>query len=137
VSFLVDTNVVSELRKGARANPRVAAWFAGLAEEEVYLSVLTVGEIRNGIERIRRRDRRAATALDRWLRTLVRDYEDRLLPVDRAVAEQWGRLNVPDPVPVVDGLLAATAAVHSLVLATRNVKNLERTQVALFDPFRP
>jgi hypothetical protein len=137
VSFLVDTNVVSELRKGARANPRVAAWFAGLAEEEVYLSVLTVGEIRNGIERIRRRDRRAATALDRWLRTLVRDYEDRLLPVDRAVAEQWGRLNVPDPVPVVDGLLAATAAVHSLVLATRNVKDLERTQVALFDPFRP
>jgi len=137
VSFLVDTNVVSELRKGARANPRVAAWFAGLAEEEVYLSVLTVGEIRNGIERIRRRDRRAATALDRWLRTLVRDYEDRLLPVDRAVAEQWGRLNVPDPVPVVDGLLAATAAVHSLVLATRNVKHLERTQVALFDPFRP
>lgn len=137
MSFLVDTNVVSELRKGARANPRVAAWFAGLAEEEVYLSVLTVGEIRNGIERIRRRDRRAATALDRWLRTLVRDYEDRLLPVDRAVAEQWGRLNVPDPVPVVDGLLAATAAVHSLVLATRNVKDLERTQVALFDPFRP
>ena len=137
MSFLVDTNVVSELRKGARANPRVAAWFAGLAEEEVYLSVLTVGEIRNGIERIRRRDRRAATALDRWLRTLVRDYEDRLLPVDRAVAEQWGRLNVPDPVPVVDGLLAATAAVHSLVLATRNVKHLERTQVALFDPFRP
>ena len=137
MSFLVDTNVVSELRKGARANPRVAAWFAGLAEEEVYLSVLTVGEIRNGIERIRRRDRRAAVALDRWLRTLVRDYEDRLLPVDRAVAEQWGRLNVPDPVPVVDGLLAATAAVHSLVLATRNVKDLERTQVALFDPFRP
>ena len=137
MTFLVDTNVVSELRKGARANPRVAAWFAGLAEEEVYLSVLTVGEIRNGIERIRRRDRRAATALDRWLRTLVRDYEDRLLPVDRAVAEQWGRLNVPDPVPVVDGLLAATAAVHSLVLATRNVKDLERTQVALFDPFRP
>ena len=137
MSFLVDTNVVFELRKGARANPRVAAWFAGLAEEEVYLSVLTVGEIRNGIERIRRRDRRAATALDRWLRTLVRDYEDRLLPVDRAVAEQWGRLNVPDPVPVVDGLLAATAAVHSLVLATRNVKDLERTQVALFDPFRP
>ena len=137
MSFLVDTNVVCELRKGARANPQVAAWFASLAEEEVWLSVLTVGEIRNGIERIRRRDRRAATALDRWLRTLVRDFEDRLLPVDRAVAEQWGRLNVPDPVPVVDGLLAATAAVHGLVLATRNVKDLERTQVALFDPFTP
>jgi toxin FitB len=137
VSFLVDTNVVSELRKGARANPRVAAWFADLAEEEVYLSVLTVGEIRNGIERIRRRDRRAATALDRWLRTLVRDYEDRLLPVDRAVAEQWGRLNVPDRLPVINGLLAATAAVHGLVLATRNVKDLERTGVPLLDPFRP
>ena len=137
MSFLVDTNVISELRKGARANPRVAAWFADLAEEEVYLSVLTVGEIRNGIERIMRRDRRAATALDRWLRTLVRDYEDRVLPVDRAVAEQWGRLSVPDPLPVIDALLAATAAVHGLVLATRNVKHLERTEVPLFDPFRP
>ncbi|MBE3071353.1 MAG: type II toxin-antitoxin system VapC family toxin [Acidobacteria bacterium] len=137
MSFLVDTNVISELRKGARANPRVAAWFADLAEEEVYLSVLTVGEIRNGIERIRRRDRRAATALDRWLRTLVRDYEDRVLPVDRAVAEQWGRLSVPDPLPVIDALLAATAAVHGLVLATRNVKHLERIEVPLFDPFRP
>ena len=136
MSFLVDTNVVSELRKGARANPRVVAWFGDLADEEVYLSVLTVGEIRNGIERIRCRDRRAATALDRWLRTLVREYEDRLLPVDRAVAEQWGRLNVRDPLPVIDGLLAATAAVHGLVLATRNVKDLERTQVPLFDPFR-
>ena len=135
MSFLIGTNVISELRKGARANPGVVRWFAGLAEDEVYLSVVTVGEIRNGIERIRRRDRRAATALDRWLRRLVRDYDERLLPIDRAVAEQWGRLNVPDPVPVIDGLLAATAMVHGLVLATRNVKDLQLTSVPLFDPF--
>lgn len=135
MSFLVDTNVVSELRKGPRADPRVTAWFASVAEDELYLSVLTVGEIRCGIERIRRRDRRAAVGLDRWIRTLVRAYEDRLLPVDRLVAEQWGRLNVPDPLPVVDGLLAATAAVHGLVLVTRNVRDLERTRVPLFDPF--
>jgi predicted nucleic acid-binding protein len=137
VSYLIDTNVISELRKGARADLRVVDWFAGLAEDDLYLSVLTVGEIRKGIERIRLRDRRAAASLERWLHEVIDAHRDRILPIDQMVAEEWGRLNVPDPLPVVDGLLAATAAVHGLVLATRNVKNLLRTGVSLLNPFEP
>ena len=98
-------------------------------------SVLTVGEIRCGVERIRRRDRRAAAALERWLRRLVEEHGDRILPIDRTVAEEWGRLNVPDPIPVVEGLLAATAKVHGLTLATRNVKDVDRTGARLLNPF--
>jgi len=137
VSYLIDTNVISELRKGARADRRVVDWFAGLAEDDLYLSVLTVGEIRKGIERIRLRDRRAAASLERWLHEVIDAHRERILPIDQMVAEEWGRLNVPDPLPVVDGLLAATAAVHGLVLATRNVKNLLRTGVSLLNPFEP
>ena len=134
MSYLIDTTVISELRKGARADRRVADWFAGLAEDDLYLSVLTIGEIRTGIERSRRRDRRAAASLERWLHEVLEAHRDRILPVDAAVAEEWGRLNVPDPLPVVDGLLAATATVHGLVLATRNVKDLRRTGVQLLNP---
>jgi len=137
VSYLIDTNVISELRKGARADRRVANWFAGLADDDVYLSVLTIGEIRKGIESIRLRDRRAAASLERWLHDVVEAHRDRILAVDEAVAEEWGRLNVPDPLPVIDGLLAATAAVHRLVLATRNVKDLRPTGVPLLNPFEP
>jgi len=137
VSYLIDTNVISELRKGARADQCVAGWFAGLAEDDLYLSALTIGEIRKGIESVRLRDRRAAASLERWLREVIDSHRDRILPVDETVAEEWGRLNVPNPLPVVDGLLAATAAVHGLVLATRNVKDLRRTGVPLLNPFDP
>ena len=98
--------------------------------------MLTVGEIRQGVERIRRRDLDAATALDRWLDRVVDTHRDRLVPVDRLVAEEWGRMNVPDhPLPVIDGLLAATAKVTGLTLATRNVGDVERTRVDLVNPF--
>lgn len=135
MKFLVDTNVIAELRKGSRANPVVRGWYAALDTDAILLSVLTVGEIRRGIENVRRRDRPAARALERWLRRVVTDYGDRILPVDLVVAEEWGRLNAPDPVPVVDGLLAATATVHGLTLATRNVKDVARTGVRLVNPF--
>ena len=135
MKFLLDTNILAELRKGDRANVRVATWFASLDPEAIVLSVLTIGEIRRGIESLRRRDRRAAASLQRWLGRLVRDHGDRILTVDLAVAEEWGRLNVPDPLPVVDGLLAATAKVHQLTLATRNVKDVARTGVPLVNPF--
>jgi toxin FitB len=135
LSYLVDTNVISELRKREKADPAVQAWFASVADEEIFLSVLTVGEIRQGIERIRRRDPSAANALDRWLDRVVDMHRDRLVPVDRLVAEEWGRMNVPDPLPVIDGLLAATAKVTGLTLATRNVADVERTGVDLLNPF--
>jgi toxin FitB len=135
LSYLLDTNVISELRKGERADPEVSAWFGGLADEEIYLSVLTIGEIRRGIESVRRRDPDSAAALDSWLARLGESHRDRILSVDQAIAEEWGRMNVPDPLPVVDGLLAATAKVAGLTLVTRNVADVERTGAALLDPF--
>lgn len=103
------------------------------------MSVLTVGEIRRGIERIRRRDAPAAGALETWLAGILEDYRDRILSVDEAVAQAWGARNVPDPVPVpvVDGLLAATAQVHGLTLATRNTRDIRGTGVSCVDPFEP
>jgi toxin FitB len=135
LSYLLDTNVISELRKGERADRNVSSWFAGLAEEEIYLSVLTLGEIRRGVESVRRRDPDSAAALDSWLARLSEAHRDRVLLVDRVIAEEWGRMSAPDPLPVVDGLLAATAKVVGLTLATRNVADVERTGVELLDPF--
>jgi toxin FitB len=135
VSYLIDTNVISELRKGKRADPGVVSWFAGLADEEVFLSALTLGEIRRGIESIRRRDSAAATALESWLGRITEAHRDRIVPVDRAIAEEWGRINAPDPLPVVDGLLAATARVAGLTLATRNTEDIARSGVSFFNPF--
>jgi toxin FitB len=137
MSYLIDTNVISELRKGKRANPDVASWFASLADDEVFLSALTLGEIRRGIESIRRRDPSAATALESWLGRISEAHRDRVVAVDRAIAEEWGRMNVPDPMPVVDGLLAATAKVAGLTLATRNADDIARSGVSFFNPFDP
>ena len=133
--FLLDTNVIAELRKGARANPQVRSWFGTLDPDAMVLSVLTIGEIRRGIESVRRRDTATAKTLERWLRRLLAEHRDRILPVDLAVAEEWGRLNVPDPLPVIDALLAATAKVHGLTLVTRNVKDVARADVELMNPF--
>lgn len=135
MKFLLDTNVIAELRKGARANAHVRDWFESLDPEAIVLSVLTIGEIRRGIENVRRRDTVTAKALERWLRRLVAEHGDRILPVNLAIAEEWGRLNVPDPLPVVDGLLAATAKIHGLTLVTRNVRDVARTGVDLVNPF--
>ena len=135
MSYLLDTNVISELRKGDRADPAVRAWFEGIDDEDIFLSVLTIGEIRQGIERIRRRDPDAATGLDSWVDRVVETHRERLVDVDRLVAEEWGRMNAPDPLPVIDGLLAATAKVSGHTLATRNVSDVERTGVEFVDPF--
>jgi len=137
LSYLVDTNVISELRKGRRCNPGVAAWFAGVSSEDIYLSVLTLGEIRKGIESIRRRDKPAAEALESWFQELEASLADKLLLVDQATAERWGRFNVPDPLPMLDSLLAATASVHGMTLVTRNLKDVERTGVECLNPFSP
>jgi predicted nucleic acid-binding protein len=135
VRYLIDTNVISELRKGSRADPAVVAWFADVADDEIFLSTLTLGEIRRGIESIRRRDPEAAAALDSWLGRISGTHRERVLPIDRAVAEEWGRMNVPDPLPVVDGLLAATARVNGLTLATRNAADIARAGVEYLNPF--
>ena len=135
MSYLVDTNVLSEARKSWRCDPGVASWFSVVPATEIYVSALTAGEIRKGVEARRRRDELAARALERWLEELMTIYADRILPVDEEVADRWGRLNVPDPLPPIDGLLAATASVHGLTLVTRNVRHVERTGVELLNPF--
>jgi toxin FitB len=135
LSYLLDTNVISELRKGERADASVIAWFADIADEEIFLSVLTIGEIRRGIESLRRRDPDSAATLDRWLALLSEAHADRIVPVDCDIAEEWGRMNVPDPLSVVDGLLAATARVLGLTLVTRNIADVRETGVELLDPF--
>jgi predicted nucleic acid-binding protein len=135
LSYLLDTNVISELRKGKRAERSVAEWFDGLADREIFLSVLTIGEIRRGVESVRRRDPDSAAALDSWLSRLTEAHRDRILQVGRAIAEEWGRMDVPDPLPVVDGLLAATARIVGLTLVTRNVADVESTGVELLNPF--
>jgi predicted nucleic acid-binding protein len=97
--------------------------------------VVTIGEIRRGIDSVLRRDAVSAAALNRWLRDLVEGFDERILPVDRAIAEEWGRLNVPDPLPVIDGLLAATAKVRALTLVTRNTRHVAGTGVSYINPF--
>lgn len=134
MSFLLDTNVVSEIRKKV-PDPGVAAWFASVPADHLFLSVLVVGEIRQGIERLAARDPAQAEVFEYWLGQLTDGYGDRLVPVTVRIAETWGRLNVPDPLPVVDGLLAATALVHDWTLVTRNVGDVRSTGVRLLDPF--
>lgn len=135
MSYLIDTNVISELRKRDRCDANVACWFDSCPPEEIYLSVLTIGEIRRGIENIRLRDPKAAVALDGWLRRVIAEHEDRILPVDHAAADEWGRLSAPDPLSVIDGLLAATAKVRGMTLVTRNTRDVERTGVRCLNPF--
>lgn len=134
MSYLLDTNVISEVRK-PDGNQTVRAWLAAIKGVDLYLSVLVVGEIRQGIERLRRRDPAQASIYETWLTTLRKDYADRILPITIEVAEEWGRMNVPNAVPVVDGLLAATARVQGLTFVTRNTADLARTGVRLLNPF--
>jgi predicted nucleic acid-binding protein len=95
VSFLLDTNVLSELRKGPRADPKVLRWLAEVPDDELFTSVLVVGEVRRGVESIRRRDPNSAAALDASLEQLKANFADRILAVDLRVAEQWARLTCP------------------------------------------
>jgi len=135
MGYLIDTNVWSELQKDARTNPGVARWYRTARLQELYFSVLVVGEVRRGIARLRRRDPAQANRLDMRLASLYTQMANRILPVTAAIAERWGELNVPDPLPVIDGLLAATALEHDLVLVTRNVSDVDRTGVRLLNPF--
>ena len=136
MSYLLDTNVVSELRKGA-PDPNVLQWYAGVQGRQLFLSVLTLGEIRMGVERARRKDPVKAAALEEWLTRLETAYGDRVVPVDHVVADAWARMSVPDPLPVIDGLLAATAVVRNWTLVTRNTGDIGRSGVVIINPFEP
>ena len=135
--YLLDTNVLSELRKRSSCHPAVAAWIQPIEPSELYVSVLALGEIRKGIELISKRDPAAAAKLDTWLSGLYTSYADRILDVTAAVAEEWGRMNALRPLAAADGLIAATAKTHDLTLVTRNVQDLHGVGVRLLNPFDP
>jgi toxin FitB len=137
MTFLLDTNVVSELRRST-PDRHVLAWYQRNVTAQAYVSVLVLGEIRQRIERTRRRDPAQAEALERWLDRLVLQYRDRILPVTADVVQEWGRLGaLSKPPPALNGLMAATARVHRLVLVTRNVGDVAGTGVAVVNPFEP
>jgi len=123
------------VRKGDRCDPALAAWWNGLAEDDLWLSSLVLGEIRKGVELARRRGPRRVEALEAWLADVMSSFGNRVLPVDTAVAEQWGRMNAIRPVPVVDALLTATAKVNGLALVTRNVADVAGLDVDVLNPF--
>ena len=137
MKYLLDTNVVTELRKRDRANQFVTTWIRERKPRELFLSVLTLGELRRGAERVARRDPRSAAALRAWLdRTRIR-FRERIVNVDGTVADQWGRLGIVDPLPDIDSLLAATALVHGMTVVTRNVRHIAPTGAPHFNPFEP
>ena len=134
--FLLDTNIISELRKGPRCDVGVADWYASVPEAGLFISVLALGEIRKGIELARRRqDGAQADVLELWLQTVVGRFSQRILPIDAIVAELWGQLYRVRNVPTIDGLLAATATAHDLTLVTRNVADVRDLGAKLLNPF--
>ncbi len=133
MSFLLDTNVLSDLRK-ATTCAGLLEWFDEQPAHQLFLSIVTVGEIRQGVEQLRRRDARQAVHLDRWLNGLTQFYKDRLLYVDGSVIDEWGRMRARRTVPVMDALIASTAKVHGLTLVTRNVRDFSGLGIPLLNP---
>jgi toxin FitB len=130
--YLVDTNVVSEARRGSR---QAVAWLRSVRPESVYLSALTLGEIMRGVALRRKSDPQTATRLTEWLEQLLQDHSDRILPVTDRIALEWGRIAALRPRGDIDGLIAATAIVHDLILVTRNVRDFEDIVVSVINPW--
>jgi predicted nucleic acid-binding protein len=136
VSFLLDTNVVSELRRGPKADAKVLHWARSVAASDMWLSVITILELELGVLRIARQDPQQADVLRRWLdQRVLTEFGPRILPVDIIVARRCAGLHVPDPRSERDALIAATALVHGSVVVTRNVVDFAPTGVALLDPW--
>lgn len=136
--YLIDTNIISEARKGKRANPGVQRFFetVGRDEQDVFLSVITIGELRRGIDLMRRRgDADQAAVLEAWLTDILNEYSDHILPIDADTAQLWGRLRVPHPENALDKLIAATALIHDLTVVTRKQRDFQGAGVKVLNPF--
>jgi predicted nucleic acid-binding protein len=136
--YLVDTNVISEARKKSKANKGVRAFFKQTIEDktQMFISVVTVGELRRGVELIRyRADVRQAKQLEKWLEALLTEYQDHILDINQDIAQLWGRLRVPHPENALDKQIAATALIYELTVVTRNHKDFVKTGVRVLNPF--
>ena len=136
--YLLDTDVISEIRKGLSANPGVREFFAKVIRDatNLYLSTVTIGELRQGVERIRHRgDAAQAKRLERWLGTVTTTHSHAILPFDEECAHVWGRLRVPNPENPLDKQIAATALIHDLQVVTRSLAHYSPTGVRLLNPF--
>ena len=136
MSYLLDTNVLSEIRKGARCDSQVSEWWNTTETSEIYLSVIVVGEVYRGIDKLMKTNPVLARKFQTWLRSIVREYDGRILVFDLKATETWGKLTSKRTLPLADGLLAATALAHDLTLVTRNIRDIKGTGVRYLNPFQ-
>lgn len=136
--YLVDTNVISEVRKRSKANKGVSDFFKQVTKDEarIFISVVTVGELRRGVELISHRgDTRQANQLEKWLGMLLAEYQDYIIDINQDIAQLWGRLRAPHPENALDKQIAATALIYDLTVVTRNHKDFTKTGVRTLNPF--
>jgi toxin FitB len=136
--YLIDTNVISELRKGKKANNGVRQFFDAAVQNNtpLYISAITAGELRRGVDLIfHRGDTLQGEHLENWLATILEDYKDNVLGIDGEIGLLWGKMRVPNPQNALDKLIAATALIYDLTVVTRNVKDFEHTGVSVLNPF--
>jgi predicted nucleic acid-binding protein len=136
VNFLLDTNVISETRRKS-PDTKVLAWLAGVDPADLFISVMTLGEIAKGVATRARQNPEQAAGLEQWLIATRTAYGDQIIAVDANIAEAWGRLAIKRTFPVIDGLLAATALVRGMTLVTRNVRDFADAGIPLVDPWNP
>ena len=137
MSFLLDTNVLSEVQKGEQCEEVVKLWWDATDLKEIYLSVMVPGEIQRGIEKLSRKNPPRARLFESWLHSVMDEFQGRILKVDLETARIWGKMTSKRTLPLVDTLLAATAMAHDLILVTRNLKDIRGTGVRYLNPFEP
>jgi len=136
--YLIDTNVISEIRKGNKANPGVRQFFDAAIQDNapLYISAITIGELRRGVDLIfHRGDASQGKRLEDWLNTLLEEYQNNILNIDGDIALLWGKLRVPEPEHALDKLIAATGIIYDLTVVTRSTKDFDNTGARLLNPF--
>ncbi|QQV75766.1 Toxin FitB [Rickettsia tillamookensis] len=134
MKYLVDTNVVSEIKK-KNPNSQVAAWFSIVHASQLHLSCITIGEIRKGISKLVKNNKRASLQLEKWLEKIIIDYNERILNIDKEICEEWGELMSIDGTNAIDTLIAAQAKQNNMILVTRNTKHYNMFNIKIFNPF--